>query len=94
MIPEQHFGALQAMLGGLGFDTAALAGICNIWRNRNIRSAGDLALYIRRIGPEQDRARIDPGSEYWGYAARIHAWYYIPGHIQDFLSEELLIGQH
>eukprot|EP00974_Lingulodinium_polyedra_P078218 7574025-Lingulodinium_polyedra.AAC.1 len=70
------------MLGRLGFETAALAGVCNVWRRRSIRRAEDLALYIRRIGPEQDLRRINPDSEFWGYAARIHAWRYIPGHIQ------------
>eukprot|EP00974_Lingulodinium_polyedra_P080033 7750940-Lingulodinium_polyedra.AAC.1 len=60
------------MLGGLGFETAALAGVSNVWRRRSIRRAEDLALYIRRVGPEEDRRRIDPSSEFWGYAARIH----------------------
>eukprot|EP00974_Lingulodinium_polyedra_P043993 4224091-Lingulodinium_polyedra.AAC.1 len=60
------------MFGGLGFETAALARICNVWGRRSTRRAEDLALYIRRIGPEQDRNRISPDSEYWGYAARIH----------------------
>eukprot|EP00974_Lingulodinium_polyedra_P114176 11054467-Lingulodinium_polyedra.AAC.1 len=62
MLPEQHFGALQAMLGGLGFETAALAGVCNVWRRRSKRRAEDLALYIRRVGLEQDRSRISPDS--------------------------------
>eukprot|EP00974_Lingulodinium_polyedra_P004208 395344-Lingulodinium_polyedra.AAC.1 len=66
------------MLGGLGFETAAFAGVCNVWRRRIIRRAEDLALYIRRIGSEQDLRRINPDSEFWGYAARIHAWHYIP----------------
>eukprot|EP00974_Lingulodinium_polyedra_P062836 6066182-Lingulodinium_polyedra.AAC.1 len=73
MLPEAHFGALRTALGGLGFETAAMAGVSNTWRRRNIRRAEDLAQYIRRIGAVEDRRRIAPRSEFWGYASRMHA---------------------